>query len=608
MKHLLTRYRRVALLSTVCFLVSVSYMQEAFAQVDARRELLKVQAQYAQYLQEEQDYTARTQEHMNSAIETLLNTWGTAALKRNLKEDGVAAARITEDLYSLKKNVAAGLEGDNREQAYLLLNQIADKIVDQIAKAMPDVPFIGQIPGMVDTVFHLLYMREDIQQREMLDAQREDLDKLQRYWSDYAAGHPWQSPPTPNMPPMSSRDVEFQRAISRLGIELTAPNQAIKEGKAQITASAAQGYSVTEINIVNASNKWLALNFNGTYLIPLNASSHSQRLGLISSIDEPVSRASQNAAGSYDARFRLVQLPGSSIPSGRRSLANKHWVLIAPKIADKVLFHSVCLDHSLGTPGYGEPFYVSDQPLPRRVRSILLRASLHNMVPQGYVWEVIQEEHIRWWDPRFGPEAMLAEARRKFEAAQFDSAAEIASDVLTQDPHNGTAARIAGESYYRLALSSFDSQHAIQLYSASQQKMMQALAEGQSVTIPVMHHHTSGLDQDLCSGQIIISRSIFGFHSAQQPEHSFEIPIEKIYEIKLEAEKAGRLHTKIGLQKGKKESKQTFNFQSAEVKLRRETVMIGTSPFSSNSIVCTLACGPSIEVVYQVLMKTRGLQ
>lgn len=76
---------RVALLSTVCFLVSVSYVQEAFAQVDARRELLKVQAQYAQYLQEEQDYTARTQEHMNSAIETLLSTWGDRCFETELK-------------------------------------------------------------------------------------------------------------------------------------------------------------------------------------------------------------------------------------------------------------------------------------------------------------------------------------------------------------------------------------------------------------------------------------------------------------------------------------------------------------------------------------------
>jgi hypothetical protein len=597
-----TAWTASLLMVMICFCTT----QTLLADVDARRELAKVQAEYARYLQEEQDFTARTQQHMNSAIETLLGTWGTAALTQKFKEDGAAAASVTQELYNLKKFVAAGLEGDNREQADILINQIASNILERIARDGADA--VGQVPGVIDTVFHLLYLREDIQQRAILDAQRNDLENLQRYWTDYAAGHPW-----PLLPPVaqsttlvSSRDAEFQRAISRLGIRITTPGQAEKDGTAQIVASASQGFSVTDVDIINTSQDWLALDFNGAYLIPVNASSHSQRLGLVSSID--ADRVSKKVHGDHPF-MRLEPQPylvhasfnGSSVPG--KVFTQQHWVILAPQAAAKMRFHSVCLDHNLGTPGQGELFYVSDRPLPTRVQSILRAASLRNEVPQNYVWQAIEEEHIKWWDPRFGPEVMLAQARQRFDSSQFDSAAQLSADVLAQDPRNGAAALIAGESYYHLGLASFDSQHAVKMYSDSQRQLMQALDAGETVNIPIMHHHSSGLDQDLCAGYVTISKNTFGFHSAQEPAHSFEVPIAKIYELRFEGEKAGRLHTKIGLQRGKKEAKQTYNFHSAEVKLVRETVMIGTSPFSSNGIACSVACGPSMDVVYQLLLR-----
>jgi hypothetical protein len=53
----------------ICFVMT----QEFLAEVDTHRELAKIHAEFGRY-KRNKDFTVRTQEHMNSGVETLLGT------------------------------------------------------------------------------------------------------------------------------------------------------------------------------------------------------------------------------------------------------------------------------------------------------------------------------------------------------------------------------------------------------------------------------------------------------------------------------------------------------------------------------------------------------
>ncbi len=588
-----TRLLRTAILLSS---IAVGFAYKAEAQVDARRELEKVKQGYQQLLADEREYNENTQQHLDKTIAHVLEKLSFGYLEARFGKD---AASFSHDLYDLKKNIDAGGAGNTREQAEILIEQMIGKIADRTG--------VGELPAIVDTVFDFLYLHEDLKQRQNLDAWRAALDKQREYWTKYAEGHPWGNPPDTAQPTTDLRDAEFLRAISKLGIRIMMPHEAVKQGAARISGEARQGYSRADVEIVSAVDNWLALDFSGAYLIPKSDDSNSQRLGLVSVVEsEAASRQLGTSLRSgLPAVFYGFNSPFVSVgylQTKSASFSNGHWVLVAPRARVVISFNTVCLDHSRGIPGQGERFYMSDQALPFRIQKILVTASLNNTIPQNQVWSVIEAEHIKWWDPRVGPTAILARARRSFENGQFDAVIEGCAEVLSTDPNNAEAILLTGLSYYDLGISDTNREHAIQMYSESYKYLTRALDLNQEVNLPVKHHHAVGLDQDLCAGYLVLSRDRFKFHSTTLDGHDFDVPLSKIYELKLEPEKAGRLHTRIGIQKEKKEDKQNYNFQSAEVKIIRQTVWLTpTAPFSRNEIYCTVACTPGMQVIFSLL-------
>ena len=408
----LTRFSATYLL--ILFLILVTALgfgsiHAAHAQADARRELQKINQEYQRLIADEREYTQSTKQHMDAAITTLLESLGFGYLKARF---GADAADLVEDVYTLKRNIDAGASGNHREQAEILIAQIASKIANKIAdnKGPITKALVGQSSSMVNTVFHLLYLWQDNEQRKVLDKRREELDRLREYWTNRAENSPWGNPPNYTPANSNTRDAEFQRALSRLGVRITIPSQAAKQGIARIAGVAKEGYSRTDVQIVSRSDDWLALDFSGAYLIPTNGTSSSQRLGLVSVIRGQSSRRMPTVFPEHRSLLNEVDLMKTNelavfvkvnhLNDQIGAYSDRHWVLVAPRASVTILFHTVCLDKSRGVPRGGEGFYISDQPLPSRIQRILIAASLNGEVPQSQIWGTIEAEQIKWYDPR----------------------------------------------------------------------------------------------------------------------------------------------------------------------------------------------------------------
>src|ERR1044071_5389455 len=152
----------------------------AYSEVDAREQLERIKERYQQLVADEKEYQESTQQYMDSTIKHLLETLGFAyldtALEKKLPGDlAEDVSGLAKDIYSLRENYKAGIQGDTVEQERVLVGQIAGKIADKYGA--------GLAPDVVNAVFDILYLYQDSKQREALELRRQDLDKAQDYWS-----------------------------------------------------------------------------------------------------------------------------------------------------------------------------------------------------------------------------------------------------------------------------------------------------------------------------------------------------------------------------------------------------------------------------------------
>jgi hypothetical protein len=371
---------------------------------DARAELLKIQRAYAQLSGDELEYQQQVQDHLYDVYKQIADA--TFGLPKALKIINDARKILMSDDADDASKQAAQVVVDNAYDQ--MVNQLVSNLTKEYGKdLLNELPaeigkgVLKEAPAIIDTIFDLFAIHEDQIQREELDQRREALDSLRDYWIRKLQGDP--VPDTPPTPPgyldVDPRVLEFQRAMSQLGIRVTTPADAVKSGAAKITADAINGYSQANVQIVSMSNEWLALNASGAYLIPGSGSSGSQRLGLVSPVqgtfvgatrlDSPVLLAS--------ASLMSIQLPHTRSPA---AYSRRDWVLVAPHAVIVIPFHTVCLDHGRGVPRPNEQYYLADRPLPAQLQRILFAASLNGTVPQSQIWAIVERDGIKWYDPR----------------------------------------------------------------------------------------------------------------------------------------------------------------------------------------------------------------
>lgn len=174
-------------------------------------------------------------------------------------------------------------------------------------------------------------------------------------------------------------------------------------------------------------------------------------------------------------------------------------------------------------------------------------------------------------------EELLAQAEQDFKTQRYDQVIAACLDVISAQPDHPRAVLLLGQSYF------IKENHDDSVFY-----LVKAARLGEQATLPVKHHHSYGF----CSGQLIIRKDLFGFR-ADDGEHSFGAAWAKVYELSSESYRGvQRLHTRVSVPKGRKESKQDFNFFAAK------------STTTSSGIQCQ-GCGPAVDAIYQILQQLR---
>lgn len=187
-------------------------------------------------------------------------------------------------------------------------------------------------------------------------------------------------------------------------------------------------------------------------------------------------------------------------------------------------------------------------------------------------------------------EEFLPQVLAHLQAKRYSEAISAGNEILVTYPDNGKANLLVGLAYY------YSNQ-----YSSSFEFLSKAISLGEQVVLPVKHHHTAFLSDDLCTGRLTVGQGTLAFSSADRGGHDFSVPAGKIYELTPEPRKFGRVHVRIGLQNGAKEDKKTYNFHVIQA------FLVSANPNDPASIKFVRCgnCDDETALLYQLLKQLR---
>ena len=187
-------------------------------------------------------------------------------------------------------------------------------------------------------------------------------------------------------------------------------------------------------------------------------------------------------------------------------------------------------------------------------------------------------------------EELVVQASSYLRASQYPQAIAASREILSSHPDNAQATVLLGLAYY------YSEQYAL-----SATALTRAVALGEQVILPIRHHHRVLFSDDLCSGRLTVGRGELSFTSADKTGHDFTVAANKIYELTSEPRKGGRVHVQVGIQKGAKEEKKTYNFHVSHAGTRR----FDPNNASSITVVYCNNCDEETQVIYQLLRQLK---
>ncbi|MEK6300517.1 MAG: serine/threonine-protein kinase [Acidobacteriota bacterium] len=181
----------------------------------------------------------------------------------------------------------------------------------------------------------------------------------------------------------------------------------------------------------------------------------------------------------------------------------------------------------------------------------------------------------------------LAKAETDFRMQQYDAVIAACNSILVSSPDQPLAELLLGESYYNKGS------------AKGTEYLAKAIDMGETVTLPIKHHHYEGalkIDEGFCSGYVKLRKATFEFHSEETTAHDFSAPTDKIYDLRDDSYKGGRLHLKVGVLTGMTEVAQNYNFYAPPAGLRKQMTI--TRVYCENP-----ACQPMAQTLYQLLAR-----
>lgn len=193
-------------------------------------------------------------------------------------------------------------------------------------------------------------------------------------------------------------------------------------------------------------------------------------------------------------------------------------------------------------------------------------------------------------------ETLLAQAEQDFVSHHYPQVIPNCLDILAIQSEQPRANALLGQSYFYT-----------EKFAESVSYLVKAIQLGEQITLPVKHHHVAGFSMvaksdDFCSGQLILRKKGIEFQT-NNTKDSFSTTPDKIYELGVEPHKntTVKLHTKVGILKGKKEEKRDFNFFANQAELRKR------DPNAANSIIDAYCqgCQPAVESLHQLVQEIK---
>ncbi|MDQ3010117.1 MAG: protein kinase [Acidobacteriota bacterium] len=187
------------------------------------------------------------------------------------------------------------------------------------------------------------------------------------------------------------------------------------------------------------------------------------------------------------------------------------------------------------------------------------------------------------------PADALARAEALYREGRYDEAAIFGKAVLAKSPDQSRAEALLGQSYFMLG------------QDETVSHLNRALALGATVTLPIKHHHLGGilkLKEGFCPGELLLQKGAIEFHSYSESNHSFRIAPQALIELRDESRLAGRIHTRIAIDRGGATQAQNYNFYPALTGRRGNRLRVTAA---CNSPLCL----HQAEAVYQLLRQLK---
>jgi Tetratricopeptide repeat/PEGA domain len=186
---------------------------------------------------------------------------------------------------------------------------------------------------------------------------------------------------------------------------------------------------------------------------------------------------------------------------------------------------------------------------------------------------------------------LLTNAESAYRNARYGEAISASREALASQPDNPRANLLLGEAYY------------MEGNAESEGFLWKAIGLGEAASLPVKHHHGGAMRfitarfDDLCSGNLILRKGVVEFHSNEKSDENFNLPTDKIIEVKNEAYKNGRLSVKVKVPKGNKDSDKTYNFHAPAATVVRLKI---------SEVSCQdPSCGVAVNTLYSLLQKLK---
>ena len=185
---------------------------------------------------------------------------------------------------------------------------------------------------------------------------------------------------------------------------------------------------------------------------------------------------------------------------------------------------------------------------------------------------------------------LLAQAERDFQQQHYQDVIDSCLGALKSQPDNPLANHLLGTSYYLT-----------EKFPESIPPLTKAVKAGREIVLPIKHHHRGPniTDDALCSGKLTFRKDSLAFNSVDLGGHDFLVPYNKIYEIKQEAHKAGRINLKLGIPKGNKEERKDYNFHVSQAQV------VNTGQKSAYYQATCNDCQRAVEMLYQLLQQLK---